>query len=359
MSCVFQIPFLMLLASLAAGSASETLPPLEQVFTLYEMRIYRGKIDYKSHMNLFRKALERNSKLLAASGKESDLRSVLKVLADMRALSEHALRETPTREKDGRSREAKRLEIRARRIVEAMEDIKLALPFEYRDDFDDCIRSLEKLRKHLLDQLFGRLTPAGTWSAPGIAHGLLPSTPASPAVSLSQSADGFTDEEYTKIQRAQKLDRRTRVFLKIAEDRLEALEERWTRLTGQESTVAGKKRKKKKKKKKKKGRNGEDEGPLTFHAHWELLHAYQRAIDGVMINIDEKANQRRLSEEEILKVLKRFCENVLEFDPRLETMEKLAVKLDDDDFWLTLEEAKKTTEIAGKGCRLGLGGDLE
>ena len=358
MSCVFQIPFLLLLASLAAGSATETLPPLEQVLTLYEMRLYRGKNDYKSHMNLFRKALERNSKLLAASGKESELRSVLRVLADMRALSEHALLETPTREKDGRSREAKRLEIRARRIVEAMEDLKLALPFEYRDDFDDCIRSLEKLRKHLLDQLFGRLTPADTRSAPGIAHGLLPFTPAFPAVSFSQSADGFTDEEYTKIQRAQKLDRRTRVFLKIAEDRLEALEERWTRLTGQEPPVTGKKRKKKKNKKKK-GRNGEDEGPLTFHAHWELLHAYERAIDGVMINIDEKANQRRLSEEEILKVLKRFCENVLKFEPRLETMEKLAVQLDDDDYWLTLEEAKKTTEIARKGCRLGLGGDLE
>ncbi len=356
MSCVFQIPFLLLLASLAAGSASETLPPLEQVFTLYEMRIYRAKNAYKSHMNLFRKALERNSKLLAASGKESDLRTVVKVLADMRALSEHALRESPARKKDGRSREAKRLEIRARRIVEAMEDLKLALPFEYRDDFDDCIRSLEKLRKHLMEQLFGRFTPADTRSAPGIAHGLLPSKPASPAVFFSQSADGFTDEEYTKIQRAQELDRRTRVFLKIAEDRLEALEERWTRLTGQEPPVTGKKRKKKKKKKNK---NGEEEGPLAFHAHWELLHAYERAIDGVMINIDEKANQRRLSGKEIRKVLKRFCENVLEFEPRLETMEKLAVQVDDDDYWLTLEEAKKTTDIARKGCRLGLGGDLE
>ena len=357
MSCVFQIPSLMLLAALAAGSASETLRPLEQVFTLYEMRIYRGKKDYKSHMNLFRKALERNSKLLAASGKKSDLRSVLKVLADMKALSEHALRETPTREKDGRSRETKRLEIRARRIVEAMEDLKLALPFEYRDDFDDCIRSLEKLRTHLLDRLFGRFTPADTRSVPGIAHGLRPSTPASPAVSFFQSADGFTDEEYTKIQRAQKLDRRTRVFLEIAEDRLEALEERWTRLTGQEPAGAGKKRKKKKKKKK--GRNGEDEGPLTFHAHWELLHAYERAVDGVMINIDEKANQRQLPGKEIHKVLKRFCENVLKFEPRLETMEKLAVQIDDDDYWLTLEEAKKTTGIARKGCRLGMGGDLE
>ena len=355
MPCVFQIPFLMLLASLAAGSASESLPPLEQVFTLYEMRVYRSKNDYKSHMKLFRKALERNSKLLTASAKESDLRSVLKVLADMRALSEHALRETPTREKDGRSRETKRLEIRARRIVEAMDDLKLTLPFEYRDDFDDCIRSLERLRKHLLDQLFGRFTPADTRSVPGIAHGLLPFAPASPAVSFSQSADGFTDKEYTKIQRAQKLDRRTRVFLKIAEDRLEALEERWTRLAGQEPAGAAKKRKKKKKK----GRNGEDEGPLTFHAHWELLHAYERAIDGVMVNIDEKANQRQLSGKEIRKVLKRFCENVLKFEPRLETMEKLAVKVDDDDYWLTLEEAKKTTEIARKGCRLGMGGDLE
>lgn len=355
MSCVFQIPFLALLASLAAGSASETLPPLEEIFSQSELRLYRAKSGYKSHMNLFRKALERNSKLLTAYGKKSDLGSVVKVLADIRALSEHASRETPIRAKDGRSREAKRLEIRARRIVEAMEDLKLALPFEYRDDFDDCIRSLEKLRKHLLDQLFGRYTPPDARSAPGIVHGLLASMPAFPAVTFAQSADGFTDEEYTKIQRAQELDRRTRVFLKIAEDRLEALEERWTRLTGQEPVVAGKKRKKKKRK----SRDGEDEGPLAFHAHWELLHAYERAIDGVMVNIDEKVNRRSLSGKEILKVMKRFCENVLPFEPRLETMQKLAVQLDDDDFWLTLEAAKKTTEIARKGCRLGLGGDLE
>ena len=356
MSCVSQIPFLVLLASLAAAPASETLPPLEEVFSLSELRMYRAKANYKSRMNLFRKALERNSKLLTAYGRKPDLGAVRKVLSDITALSEHALRETPTREKDARSRETKRLEIRARRTVEAMEDLKLALPFETREDFDDCIRSLEKLRKHLLDRLFGRLIPEETRSASGIAHGLLPSTPASPTVSFSQSADGFTDEEYTKIQRAQKLDRRTRVFLKIAEDRLEALEERWTRLTGKEPPTTGKKRKKKKKKK---NRKDEDEGPLAFHAHWELLHAYERAIDGVMVNIDEKANQRRLSAKDIGKVLKRFCENVLQFQPRLETMEKLAVQLDDEDYWLTLEEAKKTTEIARKGCRLGLGGDLE
>ena len=356
MSCVSQIPFVALLASLAGGPASETLPRLEEVFSTSELRLYRAKNDYKSHMNLFRKALERNSKLLSAYGKKSDLGAVRKVLADMTALSEHALRETPAREKDARSRETKRLEIRARRIVEAMEDLKLVLPFEYRDDFDDCIRSLEKLRKHLLGQLFGRVAPSETFSAPGIAHGLLASKAGSRAVYLAQSADGFTDEEYTKIQRAQKLDRRTRVFLKIAEDRLEALDERWTRLTGKEPPATGKKRKKKKKKK---SRNGDDEGPLAFHAHWELLHAYERAIDGIMINIDEKANQRRLSGKDIHKVLKRFCENVLKFEPRLETMEKLAVHLDDDDYWLTLEEAKKTTGIARKGCRLGLGGDLE
>ena len=356
MSCVSQIPLLALLASLAGGPESETLPRLEEVFSVSELRRYRAKNDYKSRMNLFRKALERNSKLLSAYGKKSDLGAVLKVLADMKALSEHALREIPAREKDGRSRETKRLEIRARRIVEAMEDLKLVLPFEYRDDFDDCIRSLEKLRKHLLRQLFGRVAPSGAFSAPGIAHGLLASKPGARAVSLAQSADGFTDEEYTKIQRAQKLDRRTRVFLKIAEDRLEALDERWTRLTGKEPPATGKKRKKKKKKQ---SRNGDDEGPLAFHAHWELLHAYERAIDGIMINIDEKANQRRLSGKDIHKVLKRFCENVLKFEPRLETMEKLAVHLDDDDYWLTLEEARKTTGIARKGCRLGLGGDLE
>lgn len=353
MSCVSQIPLLALLASLAGGPASEALPRLEEVFSVAELRLYRAKNDYKSRMNLFRKALERNSKLLSAYAKKSDPGAVLKVLADMKALSEHALRETPAREKDGRSRETKRLEIRARRIVEAMEDLKLVLPFEYRDDFDDCIRSLEKLRKHLLGHLFGRAGPAGAFSAPGVAHGLLASKPLSRAVSWAQSADGFTDEEYTKIQRAQKLDRRTRVFLKIAEDRLEALDERWTRLTGKEPPVAGKK------KKKKKGRKGREEGPLAFHAHWELLHAYERAIDGIMINIDEKANQRRLSGKEIQKVLQRFCENVLKFEPRLETMEKLAVQLDDEDYWLTLEEAKKTTGIARKGCRLGLGGDLE
>ncbi|MCY3777829.1 MAG: hypothetical protein OXH11_17785 [Candidatus Aminicenantes bacterium] len=355
MSCVSQIPLLALLASFAGGPASDTLPRLEEVFSVSELRLYRAKNDYKSHMNLFRKALERNSKLLSAYGKKSDLRAVLKVLADMKALSEHALKETPAREKDGRSRETKRLEIRARRIVEAMEDLKLVMPFEYRDDFDDCIRSLEKLRKHLLGQLFGRVAPSGSFSAPAIAHGLLASKPVSRAFSLAQSADGFTDEEYTKIQRAQKLDRRTRVFLEIAEDRLEALDERWIRLTGKEPPVTEKKRKKKKRK----SRKDEDEGPLAFHAHWELLHAYERAIDGIMINIDEKANQRRLSEKEIHKVLKRFCENVLKFEPRLETMEKLAVQLDDDDYWLTLEEARKTTGIARKGCRLGLGGDLE
>ena len=124
-----------------------------------------------------------------------------------------------------------------------------------------------------------------------------------------QSRDRFTDEEYEKLQLQQELEKRVEVFLGIAEARLKEIQKR---MKGGEREEE------------------EEENPLEFHTYWDMVHAYWRAIDGIMINIDEKAIYKTASEKDIRKSLEKLNKKIQEFIPQLEPIKQLAIERKDE-----------------------------
>jgi len=148
-----------------------------------------------------------------------------------------------------------------------------------------------------------------------------------------QTRDRFTDEEYTQIQLAQELAKRVEVFLEIAETRLAEIRRRMDKLEWEE----------------------EEENPLEFHTYWDMVHAYRQAIDGIMINIDEKAISKTATEEDIEDSLKELNKGIGEFIPQLEPIKELAIELQDQVLYRELLEAEETSITAQKGSLYGLG----
>lgn len=337
-----------LLLSTPAEVVSETLPPLNQILTKSELRNFQKKTKYRSRMKLFQKVLKRHSVVLRTQLKKMEVETILKVVLNLRSLSHHALDQKPLSQKESRSKEVKKLEISLRQLVDVVENLKLSVAYKHREKFELTIKSLKKIRSRLLKQLFGqaglRLPISPRQNS---FYSFVSPTAASWRVFLPQSRDGFSDEEYANLQRAQKLNKRVNVFLDIAEDRLDKLEERWARMKNSGAPV-----------KELQETTDEKKEVLEFHAYWEFLHSYERAIDGSMINIDEKAEKQLLPEKEILKILKDFCKKVRRFSPRLDAIGKIITEPGDEDFQLALKAAKKTTEIAQKGCQLGLEKEL-
>ena len=86
-----------------------------------------------------------------------------------------------------------------------------------------------------------------------------------------------------------------------------------------------------------------------------MVHAYRRAIDGILINIDEKAIYKTASEEDIRKSLEKLNKKIQEFIPRLEPIQQLAIDRKDEALYREWEEAQEISIVAQKGSLYGLG----
>jgi hypothetical protein len=327
-----------LAAGLADMPAADERRPLPELISPAEYNEYQRKSRYKDRMKLFRKILDRDVDLLANHTKHWEIEEVIAVLEGLREISAYVREEATeaSNPKDLRSTEVKRLEIRLRKLVERVDELRRAVPFEYREEFESTSKAMEELRNQLLVQLFGksikppeeasRLLPGGSFLIPALA--------APQARSVNQiQGDRFTDEEYDKIKERQDLVGRVDVFLKIASSRLEEIERRRT----------GTEWKDKK------------ENPLEFHSYAEMIHAYEKAISGIMINIDEKVQQRAATEKDIKKALEKLSKDIQGFIPQLAPLKDFAVQRQDESFYRELEKAEQTSEIARKGSLLGLG----
>ena len=340
--------------------SQQKLLPLQDILSNRENLDYRRKPQYRPRMKLFGKAFHRQSKLLQAQIKNLQINEALETLHSLISLSHYTLDQKPQREKDLRSNDVKKLEINLRKLLENLEELKRAVPVEYRTHFDRCIEKMEELRNQLLTQLFGQtqhffasplagaLAPVHALSAPSFPH------PASAGLVRSyQSGDRFTDKEYSKIQLAQKIVRRVEVFLEIAERRLEEID---LRMNPGKSKKAKETKKDKKRKEKEKKEQEDTEDSLEFYAYWDMVRAYHRAIDGIMINIDEKAIHKLARPKEIRKALKKLCKQLPEFIPQLEPIRKVALEKEDEDLLAEIKQAQETSSMAEKGCLVGLGG---
>lgn len=317
-------------------------PPLTDLLTGGELREYQRNPRYRDRIDLFREVFDRRVDLLQRYIQRDQLEEAADLLQSISALSRHTGEESSNArtDKDLRSTQVKKLEIRLRKLIEVIDDLRTTVPFEYLERFENTIQTLDQLRKTLLAQLLGEAMvenrPHGTPAR--ISHTFYPAglSVAAPRARM-QSRDRFTDEEYGKLQLHQELEKRVEVFLEISEARLKEIQRR---MKGEEWEK-------------------EEENPLEFHTYWDMVHAYRQAIDGIMVNIDEKAIHQTASEKDIRKSLEKLNEKIQEFIPQLEPIKQLAIDRKDEALYLELEEAQEISDIAHKGSLYGLGAPVQ
>ncbi len=337
------LAFVLLVSPLHLAQAVD--PPLTDLLTERELREYQRKPQYRDRIDLFREVFERRVDLLHRYIQRDQLDETADLLQEISALSHHAVEQSSNakNDKDLRSTEVKKLEIRLRKLIETINDLRTIVPFEYLEGFENTLQALEQLRKTLLSQLLGDAMVENRTDrekGKGDSNKTLASLPFHPGgLSLAppparwQSRDRFTDEEYGKLQLHQELEKRVEVFLEIAEARLEEIQKRMKGGEWEE----------------------EEENPLEFHTYWDMVHAYRRAIDGIMINIDEKAIHKTASEKDIRKSLEKLNKKIQEFIPQLEPLKQLAIDQKDEALYRELEEAQEISVVAQKGSLYGLG----
>jgi len=336
-------PTLILLAPLVGPLhlAQGVDPPLTDLLTEREFSEYQRKPQYRDRIDLFREVFERRVDLLQRYIQRDQLDETADLLQKISSLSHYAGEQSSNvkKDKDLRSSEVKKLEIRLRKLIETINDLRTTVPFEYVEGFENTIRALEQLRKTLLEQLLGEaLVGNRTSGEKGKGHlASLAFHPGgfslAPPPARLQSRDRFTEEEYEKLQLHQELEKRVEVFLEIAEARLEEIQRRMKGGEWEE----------------------EEENPLEFYTYWDMVHAYRRAIDGILINIDEKAIYKTASEKNIRKSLEKLNKKIQVFIPQLEPIKQLAIDRKDEPLYRELEEAQEISVVAQKGSLLGLG----
>jgi hypothetical protein len=328
------------------GQETNALQPLGEILTPHEFRRYQEKPTYRGHLDVFKTALDRLTGTITGLVHERSLDGIAEALYDLHSLATHGLEEAEaaTNPKDFRSKQVKRLEIRLRKLVETLDDLKLAVPFESRMEFEETALRLEMFRDKLLGQLFGSKTPdkpSASLQYPGNSPSVtFVSIHSGAAAGFIQrrartgvSGDQFTSEEYEKIQDAQELLKRVKAFIEIAESRLVEIHRRIDKVEWDK----------------------EEENPLEFYTVAQMVHAYQRAIEGIMVNIDEKAKYKMAKKKEIRKSLELLNKKMQEFIPKLEPLEQLAIDTNDEELDYEVRKAKISSGTALKGSQMGIG----
>ncbi len=333
-----------ILLLLAGGVAIAQEPPaLNEFLSASEFRDYQRKTGYKDRMDLFRKVLERQGDELTRYIKSSNIDEGLELLKGIRSVCAVARFQAdhPDDPKDYRSKQSKKLEIQLRKLVEILDDLKNSVSFEERSQFEITADVLEQLRDNLLAHYFGKAISSDASAlrprANNAGDGFVAPAPAQRRPRSTIAGDQFTDAEYEKIQDAQELLKRVKLLLEIATSRLDEIERRSS------------------------GRqwDKEEPNPLEFFTYGQLMHAYTKALDSLMINIDEKAKYKTASQKDIRKSLEQVNEKVTQFIPRLEPIKKLAEERQDEELYLELRVAKRKSETAQKGSQLGLGAPVK
>ena len=319
---------------------------LHELMSDRELERYNRKPKYQDRIDLFRKVFDDRTFQIEAHVDRSEMDKVTELLHHLDGLSHYAARESSQAQnkKSLRSRQVKKLEIRLRKLVETLDEMATTVPYEDQEQFAATSQSLERLRKSLLAQIFGHRTE--TWISDGqkkSSHGVGLSfgfrsshtiiLSANTTTATPQSADRFTESEFIRIQSNRELDKRVNVFLEIAHSRLDEIKRRVDRIEWEDK----------------------DPNPLEFYTYDDMVHAYEKAIEGIMINVDEKAINKLASEKDIRQSLEKLSHKLKEFIPQLVSIKELAVQLQDENLYTKVLQAEETSKIAQKGTVYGLG----
>jgi hypothetical protein len=146
----------------------------------------------------------------------------------------------------------------------------------------------------------------------------------------SPEKEFLTPKEIEKIQDAQEIDERLKVYLTAATLRLKTAEER---LTGTEP---------------------EPGDPLEFYTPEDLVNAYYRIIRSVMYNMDEASQRPKADRERFGKALKSLKSSTESAGKELEILKKIAEEKQKEELWNAVNQAIDITNGAREGAEYGL-----
>jgi len=147
---------------------------------------------------------------------------------------------------------------------------------------------------------------------------------------LSPGKDFLTNQEIEKIQDAQEIDLRVKVYLDAAALRLQAAE---ARLNGKESEAGD---------------------PMEFFTPEDMLDAYNQIIRSVMINLDDAFQKPSVSRDRVVKALKNLKDSMEKSTGRLAVLKKMAEEKEKEYLWTLVNRAAEITDGAREGAELGL-----
>jgi hypothetical protein len=150
------------------------------------------------------------------------------------------------------------------------------------------------------------------------------------AVSNSAAREFLTDEEIKKIQEAQEINRRIKIYMDAAEYRLKTAEER---LLGEEPVEGD---------------------PLEFSAPEDLVDGYYQILRSVMLNLDgayQEPGTDLYKVKEGLKTLEKATENT---SKQLKILRRIAEDKKKEELWNLVNKAIDITDGAHEGAVYGL-----
>jgi hypothetical protein len=142
--------------------------------------------------------------------------------------------------------------------------------------------------------------------------------------------DFLTDQEIKKIQEAQEIDRRVKVYMEAAEFRLKTAQER---LSGVESIEGD---------------------PLEFFTPEEMLDGYYRILKSVMLNLDDAYQEPLADLNKIKGGLKSLRKSTDNAGKQLEILRRIAEEKRKQELWNLVNKAMDITEGAHEGAVYGL-----
>jgi len=144
------------------------------------------------------------------------------------------------------------------------------------------------------------------------------------------SKEYLTQDEITKIQDAQEIDLRTKLYMQAAALRLKAAEER---LNGKESAPGD---------------------PMEFFSVEDMLEGYYQIMRSVMINLDDAYQKPGDDRARIGKALKNLKESTDRALKDLEIIKAIAEEKKLEDVWNLTNRALDIARGAREGAELGL-----
>ena len=316
------------------------------LLTVPERQKYDGASDFQGRIQVLYGAFDR---YVLITKKELGNEDIYKAEVAVRSIQILALKgieitKQITSKKVLRSRILRKTEIRLRKLLVELENLKRLSPLSLWEVFDKTIEKVKAFRDELIEGFFAFVVSSSlslsVWGSPSdfYSRKVQSFVPVSTEMGHQSkirhfmSGDQFTAIEHEKLREAQKLRRRVKVFLKIAEARLDEIERR----------ISAEKWRKERK------------NPLEFYTYAQLVRAYNRSIEGIMINIDEKVNSNVETEENIKKSLLQFKSKMPSFVRRLEPVKKFSEYQNDRDLYLEWGKAWESSQMALKGSKLGL-----